>query len=117
MGIAESPLSLDEIVHRYGEWTAMSIHLGDGRYTPMPVRPDKRLTRFLQIAADLVSKPLRDLRVLDLGCLEGHYALEFAMHGANVLGVEIREANIEKARFVQRHLGLSNVRFVQEDVK
>lgn len=112
-----SGTSLDEVVRTYGEWTAMSIHLGNGQYTPMPIRTDKRLTRFLQIAADLAGKPLSEMRVLDLGCLEGHYAIEFGLHGATAVGVEVREANIAKARFVQRHLGLTNVTFRQDDVR
>jgi 2-polyprenyl-3-methyl-5-hydroxy-6-metoxy-1,4-benzoquinol methylase len=56
-------------------------------------------------------------RLLDLACLEGLFAVEFARAGATTIGVEIREGHIEKARFAARALGLSNCAFVQADVR
>lgn len=94
----------------------MSIHLGRGIYTRDPVA-DWRLRRIVQIAEDLLGKPLSEARVLDLACLEGQYGIEFALHGAEVVGLEIREANLAKARFAQQELGLDNIRFIQDDVR
>jgi len=111
------PQSLEDVKARYGSWTAMSIHLGGGRYTLTPPQADRRLKRFVQMVADLAGKPLDKLRVLDLACLEGHYAIEFALHGAQSVGIEGREANIEKARCVQKELSLTNVEFYQDDVR
>src|SRR5438067_9171605 len=99
-----NPASLDELRRQHGEWSAMSIHLGDGLYT-LPPAPDGRLRRILQIACDLAGKPLGQLSVLDLACLEGQYGIELAMHGAEVVGIELREANLAKARFVKDYLG------------
>ena len=116
----------DEIVETYGEWTAHNIHLRDGIYTYDQSHPDfhdriagytRFLRRVLQIASDLTGKPLNRLRVLDLGCLEGVYGIEFALHGAEVVGIDIREANLVKARFAQDALSLSNISFVQDDVR
>jgi SAM-dependent methyltransferase len=76
-----------------------------------------KLRRIVQAVADLSHKPFSALRILDLACLEGLYAVEFARHGAEVVGVEIREANIEKARFAKEILGLENLSFVQDDVR
>lgn len=109
--------SLDELVEQYGEWTAMSVHLGGDRYTIMPPRVDHRLRRLVQAAVDLLDKPLDQARILDLACLEGHYAIEFARHGAEAVAIEIREENLEKARFVARHLGLENLMMHQDDVR
>jgi 2-polyprenyl-3-methyl-5-hydroxy-6-metoxy-1,4-benzoquinol methylase len=36
---------------------------------------------------------------------------------ATVVGIEGREANIMKAEFARKALGLSNLRFVQSDVR
>lgn len=105
------------IVKEHGEWTAMSIHLGNDQYTLLPPVADWRLRRFVQTAADLLGKPLNKARVLDLACLEGHYAIEFALHGADVTAVEIREANIEKARFAKKQLKLDNLTLSQDDVR
>jgi predicted RNA methylase len=110
-------LSIDRVVETYGEWTAMSIYLGDDQYTLMPGKVDYRLRRLVQVASDLVGKPLNQMRVLDLACLEGHYGIEFALHGSEVVGIEIREANLEKARFAKHHLKLDNLYLYQDDVR
>lgn len=108
-----------EIVRQHGPWTAHTIHLGDGFYTldQPPAGNAARLRRFTQIAADLAGKPLDQLRVLDLAALEGQYGIEFALHGADVVAVEIREAHIEKARFAAEALGLSRYEMRQDDVR
>lgn len=107
-----------EVVERHGEWTAMSIHLGDGVYTRAGEHYDDRLRRLLQVAADAVGRPLDQVRVLDLACLEGHYAVEFALHGARAMGIEGREDNLAKARFAGEALGLGDrLEMVQGDVR
>jgi 2-polyprenyl-3-methyl-5-hydroxy-6-metoxy-1,4-benzoquinol methylase len=108
-----------EVVERHGEWTGHNIHLGGGVYTiGEQVRVDDVVARrILQAATDVLGRPLAGARVLDLGCLEGLYAIEFARHGADVLGVEVREANIAKARFAKETLGIDNLEFVKDDVR
>ena len=112
-----NPLSYEQVIKYYGEWTAMSIHLGNGQYTLMPPKVDYRLRRLTQIVADLVCKPLNQIRVLDLACLEGHYGLEFACHGAEVVGIEVREASLAKAQFAKHHLHLENFNLYQDNVR
>jgi len=107
---------LEAFQREYGEWTAMSIHLGDGIYTRTP-EPDPRLLRLLQSASDLIGKPLDRLRVLDLACLEGQYGIEFALHGAEVVALELREVNLAKARFAAERLGLARVDLRHDDVR
>ena len=79
--------------------------------------PHTRLKRILQVIADTVGKPLSQCRVLDLGCLEGQFAIELGRQGAKAVGVEIREANVAKARFVKDTLNLENVEFSKADVR
>src|ERR1700733_10262502 len=112
----DNALDHESIIAQHGEWTAMAIDLGGGRSTRSPA-PDWRLRRIVQVTSDLLGKPLAEARVLDLACLEGQYGIEFAMHGATVLGIEIRESNIVKARYAQQELGLKNIRFIQDDVR
>jgi SAM-dependent methyltransferase len=78
---------------------------------------DERLRRIVQVVADVASKPLDELRVLDLACFEGKYAIEFALQGAEVVGIEGREANIAKARFGAEAHGLERLTLVRGDVR
>ena len=108
---------MSEIVDEHGEWTAMSIRLAEGVHTLEPPTADHRLRRFTQLISDLTRKPLAELRVLDLACLEGHYGIELALHGAEVVGIEAREANLAKARFAAEVLGLDRVSLIRDDVR
>jgi 2-polyprenyl-3-methyl-5-hydroxy-6-metoxy-1,4-benzoquinol methylase len=110
-----------EIVRRHGDWTAHTIRLVGDFYTlndrKRIASNALRLRRFLQLAADLAEKPLDQLRVLDLACLEGMYGIEFALHGAEVVAVEIRDDHIVKARFAAEALGLSRYEVRKDDVR
>src|SRR3954451_14044594 len=103
---------MEALIERYGEWTAMSIKIAEGLNTLEPQNPDDRLARLVQLASDLSHRPLAETRVLDLACLEGHYAIECGLRGAEVVGIEYREANLSKARFAKEALGLDRVSFV-----
>lgn len=105
-----------EIVARHGPWTAHSIDLGQGVRT-FAERRNSKLFCTGQFLRMIAGKQLHELRVLDLGCLEGAYAIELALQGAQVVGVEVRAANIAKARFAKDALHLTNIEFLQDDVR
>jgi len=107
------------IIDRFGPWVANNIHVANDLYTMgKRIEGDEiKLRRILQVVADATRRPLDTLRILDLACLEGLYALEFARHGAAVVGIEGREAHIEKARFVKDLLSLTNLDLFQDDVR
>lgn len=107
-----------QIVERYGPWTS-NIRLSEDVYTISPdeFSPQLQVKRVVQLIADLAEKPFADLRILDLACLEGIYSVEFALKGSKVVGIEAREANIEKARFAKDVLKLPNLDFYQDDVR
>ena len=119
-----------EIIERYGEWTSHKIHLGDDLYTideqqevpderkkSVLIQTETRLRSIFQTISAIVAQPLQNLRILDLASLEGIYAIEPARYGAKVVGIEVREANIEKARFIKRRLSLENLELFQDDVR
>ena len=84
---------------QYGDWT-YDIPLPFGIWTKGNLKmPHTRLKRIVQIVKDVCHKPFSDIRVLDLGCLDGIFSIEFAKQGSETIGVEIREANIIKALF------------------
>lgn len=108
---------LDEIGREYGDWT-YDIPLPFDVWTKGNLRlPHTRLKRIVQAVSDLSQKPISKCRILDLGCLEGMFSIEFALHGAETIGVEIREANVKKALFCKEVLDLQNLDFRQDDVR
>lgn len=119
MDIEQIKRRRQEVVERFGPWTAHNIHLGGDVYTieRKTVGDDVKLRRVTQVVSDLAGRPLSELRVLDLGSLEGLYAIELARHGARVVAVDAREANIEKMRFAGEALGLDNFEVVADDVR
>ena len=108
-----------EVITKYGPWTAHNIQLRDDIYTIAPeiIGDEVKLRRIVQCVLDLVGGSVEGLRILDLACLEGLYAIEFARHKATCLGIEGREANVEKARFAKQVLLLDNLEFTQDDVR
>lgn len=117
MDAAEIKKRKAEIVRTYGVWTAHNIHLGDGVYTLGPDREADKLQRIVQIVSDLSKRPFEQLRVLDLGSLEGGYAVELARRGAEVVAVEGRRDNLEKILFAKDVLGLTRFEVIHDDVR
>jgi SAM-dependent methyltransferase len=109
-----------EIEDRYGPWTAHNIQLADDLFTIGPGivgGSEVRLQQIVQVVADVARAPIDQLRVLDLGALEGLFAVEFARRGATVVAIEGREANLEKIRFAKDVLGLDRLELRLEDVR
>ena len=108
---------LDELRREYGNWTN-DIPLPFDIWTKGNLQiPHTRLKRIVQAVSDLSKKPISECRILDLGCLDGMFSIEFALQGADTTGVEIREANIKKAIFVKEVLNLKNLDFRRDDVR
>ena len=116
---AEIRAGLAAVIAEHGPYGSANIALPYGLFTlDQTARGDNHRTlKFLQLAADTLGKPLSSLRVLDLACGEGLYAVEFALHGAEVLGIEGRAANLAKAAFARDAHGLTNLALVQDDVR
>jgi hypothetical protein len=117
--LSELERQKQEVIARHGPWTAHNIHLGDGVYTMQPgiVGDEIKLRRVVQTVFDLSEGSVANLRILDLACLEGMYAIELVRHGAIGVGIEGRAANLAKAAFVKEALGLRNLTLHQDDVR
>jgi 2-polyprenyl-3-methyl-5-hydroxy-6-metoxy-1,4-benzoquinol methylase len=108
--------ALDAVVARVGPWTSHSIDLGQGVHTRAP-EINWRVEAFTRIMHDFGFSQLRGVRILDLACLEGLFAIEFARQGAITIGIEGRQANVDKAVFARDVLGLRECQILRNDVR
>jgi 2-polyprenyl-3-methyl-5-hydroxy-6-metoxy-1,4-benzoquinol methylase len=109
-----------ELEQAYGAWTSHNMQLHDDLYTiraGVAGGNEARLRRVLQMASDLGDRPIDKMRVLDLGALEGLFAVEFARRGATVVAIERREPNLEKMRLAKDALGLERLDLRLEDAR
>jgi SAM-dependent methyltransferase len=113
----------DELRRRLAgqQWTSHNVRLS-GEITTMPGQPDfmetdLRLKAVLRAIDLLYRGTFSALRVADLGCLEGGFALALAQRGMNVKGVEARWKNVEKVKLLKEHFGLRNLSVELDDVK
>lgn len=67
---------------------------------------------------DYFGPRLNQIRAVDVGCHEGFYSFALRRLGvAEVLGLDFREENLRRARFVAEQWGLGGLRFGQVDVE
>lgn len=77
-----------------------------------PAGASLREAFLLKQLADAGERVDRPLRVLDVGCGEGHFAAALARHGAEVVAIDVAEEPLRRAR--ARHPAL-DVRLVQPE--
>ena len=108
-----------EIVAHAGPWRTDNLRLAKNVYTMGEDAQGReaRVRRAVQTVLDFSASRLKGLRVLDLGCGEGGFALEFGKQGAEVVAIEGRPALAEKAEFAREALGLHHVAIVRGDVR
>jgi len=76
-----------------------------------------KVRRIMQITRDLVRQPFPDLRILDLGCGEGVYAIEAGLRDAEVLALDARNQRMDQGAACAARHGLTNIRFIRRDVR
>jgi tRNA (mo5U34)-methyltransferase len=108
-----------ERIEALGPWF-YEFDLGSGRCTPSSLPPEvqpihqTRLEMVMGAVKRHFGGRLGQIRAIDVGCHEGFYSVALAREGVkSVLGVDVREANLAKARFVGEALGLGNVEWRQ----
>ena len=101
------------------EFTAHNIRLDDGTCTRSTQEPSVESDAWFVSAKRILDIAFpgdrRAIRVADLGCLEGGYAVEFARMGFEVLGVEVRDSNFAACQYVKSRTNLPNLTFVKDD--
>src|SRR6266704_3373716 len=76
-----------------------------------------KVRRIFQIVRDLAPSQTGKLRILDLACGEGVYAIEAALRGAEVLAVDARTERMSEGARAAERLRLTSIRFEQTDVR
>jgi SAM-dependent methyltransferase len=76
-----------------------------------------KVRRVMQCIRDFSKKPFDQLRILDLACGEGVYAIEAALRGAEVRALDARTERMSEGAKAADRLGLKNLRFEQTDIR
>jgi tRNA (mo5U34)-methyltransferase len=93
----------------------VAISLGEG--SELPSVHNTRAEMIEPVVREALAAAGREATVLDLGCNEGwfaHQALEWG--AARVVGLDVREANVRRARLIAEHFGLESLQFERADV-
>lgn len=96
------------------QFTAHNVRLDDGTLTiPESSRTLDESSWFISARGILETVFPGDkshLRLADVGCLEGGYAVGFARMGFQVLGIEVRELNMAACNYIKSKTNLPNLR-------
>ncbi len=100
-------------------FTAHNIRLDDGSetYPPLGITMDRHPIT-LSVAAMLrtvFADGLAGKSVIDVGCLEGGYATEFARLGMASTGLEVRDSNYANCLYVKQRTNFPNLTFIKGD--
>src|SRR5258708_6982035 len=100
-------------------FTSHNIRLDDGTHTKPDAGPSMEFHPWFLAAKRIIDATFpgdkTHLSLVDLGCLEGGYTVEFARLGLQPLVLDVRESNIEVRRCVQSKQGLRSSNFVPDD--
>lgn len=117
MGQALSKAEIEQGIRQFPHWNYF-WDFGHGiRITADDVDQTIQTERLRRIFDPLCARfgsgptPLQGLRVLDIGCNEGSFAVEARRLGATVVGIEPRPEKVEQARFVAQALGLDGIEY------
>jgi 2-polyprenyl-3-methyl-5-hydroxy-6-metoxy-1,4-benzoquinol methylase len=101
------------------KFTAHNVRLDDGTQTfpsigpTMDLNPVTRCVR--RLLHTLYGGNFQDKTIIDVGCLEGGFATEFARMGMIATGVEVRDSNYNNCLYVRDRVNLPNLRFIKGD--
>src|SRR5436190_1190801 len=105
--ISPMPFSTEELKEKLANqtWTSCNIRLNDEVCTYPAWREfllhHDRLKSLNRTLSLLFPASIKGLKIADLGSMEGGFSLAMALQGANVIGIEARAKEIEKANLLK----------------
>jgi tRNA (mo5U34)-methyltransferase len=117
-----TPMTRDQIQQRIAELAPWfyPFDFGGGVVAPSKIPPEvagifeTRLEMVARAVESHFGARLADIGCLDVGCHEGFYSFAMAKKGVGrVVGVDVRESNLRRARFVAEAMSLPQVVFRQ----
>ncbi len=114
-----TPQRIEQQIEQLGPWF-YEFELGANRRTRSELPAE--VTAIFQTRLEMVNAAveshfgsrLSEATCIDVGCHEGFYSIAMARKGVkHVAGYDLRERNVEKARFVAEALGVTNVAYHQ----
>lgn len=100
-------------------FTAHNVRLDDGRETYPAAGWTMDRNPILLAAARVLRliypQGIAGRSLVDIGCLEGGFATEFARLGLHATGIEVRNSNFRNCMTVKAGTDLPHLRFVQDD--
>lgn len=105
-------LNLDKEFEKREPWVTKFIIDGEEYGGTFDPSDDPRVRRFFEWFPNAGE-------ILELGSLEGGHTFQLGRHAGvrRVVAIEARPVNLEKAMFVQRLLGMSNIKFVSANLE
>jgi SAM-dependent methyltransferase len=99
-------------------FTAHNVRLDDGSFTFPEAPTIDQMSDYLCVKDYLpllYPEGWAGRSIVDLGCLEGGFATEFARLGLVSTGIDVRESNIANAEYIRAGVKLPNLRFIRDD--
>ncbi|MFV0445651.1 MAG: glycosyltransferase, partial [Planctomycetaceae bacterium] len=98
-------------LERLGPWTTRFKLRGQTVGGNYEVSEDDPLLRAFIDHAPLAG------RVLELGCMEGGRTFPLARRVGQVVAIDARREHLQRARFIERELGVTNTLFLEQDLE
>jgi len=77
---------------------------------------DMRVQALTQNIPLFLGNDFHAIKVLDLGSFEGGISFEMARLGMDVVGIEGRESNYLRSKWIEEYFDLPNLRFIHDDI-
>ena len=76
-----------------------------------------KVRRIMQIIRDLARNSVEEIRILDVACGEGVFAIETALRGIQLHAIDARTERMDNGKQFAERLGLTNLEFEKNDVR